>query len=156
MTFFVRFWKETSITAKLAMAAVVVGLLFAVWNVAGAWNSRRLSAAADKKVAAKQVEIDKLQAERDEWTVERARLLGNADQEHVAGELADAKEAATKALIAQQGTAVRDTELKKVEQINEDLKRDQAVTSADISDAERCVRIRAKYLAAGIPYQCRP
>lgn len=151
-----RLWTESSITAKLVISAVLIGLLFGVWTLAGGWYSRKLSAAADKKVAAKQVEIDKLQAERDKWTTERAKLLGKADQEHVEGELADAKEAATKALIAQQGTAVRDAELKKVEQINEELKRDQAITSADISDAERCERVRSKYAAAGIQYKCGP
>lgn len=122
----------------------------------GSWRRDRDSKKKDAQITELQKEQAVHQEERDKWAVERAGMLGQADREHVQGELEDAKEAATKALIAQHGTVVRDAELKKIEAIHEELKRDQTVTAIDISDAERCIRVRAKYAARGIIYQCRP
>lgn len=150
------FWNSLSITAKAVVVVVVlVALGIVATNLSGAISQYR-SKRADAKVAEKQKEIDALQKERDAWTIERTRLLANADRDHAEGELNDAKAEATKALVAQQGTAVRDAELKKIEAIDAELKRDQAITSADISDSERCERVRTKYAAAGIKFECRP
>lgn len=129
------FLSRQSITVKAILLVVVIAVLFGSGFVVATWRNASKIADADKREQKARAEIEANNAENN-------RLRGVNEQ--IRKEIAElsAEKAAILQNIKEHGGAIA-SETKKLEQINETLKTDQAVVSAPADSCTRCRRFSA-------------
>lgn len=130
---------KTAVGIGIAAVVVVALILVAIgYGIATMQYKSRL-ANADKREQQRMAQIEKNDAESN-------NLRGQNDQLRKDIAEKSASEEALRQIIAERGGAI-ETEAKKVEQISNDLKNDQAVINAPSDRCTRCRRFSANALA---------
>lgn len=123
----------------LAGVLVLVAIIFAAGFTVATWRNASKLAAADKREQKARAEIDANNAENN-------KLRGI--NEEIRKEIAEltAKDEAVAQMIKENGGQIA-VETKKLEQVNEELKNDQAIIAAPADQCVRCRRYSAALIA---------